>query len=84
MSPDVIERPDIIERPDTRPSDPELEEGKVAHIIRKDDQMRGYVMGEEVTALCGARFIPTRDPERYPVCEACKQVLTLLRGSGGN
>ena len=58
--------------------------GKVAHIIRKDDQMRGYVMGEEVIALCGERFIPTRDPERYPVCEGCKQALTMLRASGGN
>jgi hypothetical protein len=76
--------PEVIERPDTRLSDPDLEEGKVAHIIRKDDQMRGYVMGEEVIALCGARFVPTRDPERYPVCEACKETLARLRGSGGN
>jgi len=68
---------DVTERPDTRPSDPGLEEGKVA-------QMRGYVMGEEVIALCGERFIPTRDPERYPVCEGCKQALTMLRASGGN
>jgi len=75
---------EVIERPETRPSDPDLEHGKVAHIIRKDDQMRGYVMGEEVTALCGTRFIPTRDPEQYPVCEACKQTLALIRGSGGN
>ena len=44
---------EVIERPDTRPSDPDLEDGKVAHIIRKDDQMRGYVLGEEITALCG-------------------------------
>jgi hypothetical protein len=75
---------DVTERPDTRPSDPGTEEGKVAHIIRKDDQMRGYVMGEEVTALCGEKFIPTRDPERYPVCEGCKQALMLMRASGGN
>jgi len=75
---------EVIERPDTRPSDPDLAEGKVAHIIRKDDQMRGYVMGEEVVALCGTRFVPTRDPERYPVCEACKQALTMIRASGGN
>ena len=44
---------EVVERPDTTPSDPDLEEGKVAHIIRKDDQMRGYVLGEEITALCG-------------------------------
>ncbi len=76
--------PEVIERPDTRLSDPDLEEGKVAHIIRKDDQMRGYVMGEEVVALCGTRFVPTRDPEQYPVCGPCKETLSRLRGSGGN
>ncbi len=76
--------PEVIERPDTRLSDPDLDEGKVAHIIRKDDQMRGYVMGEEVVALCGTRFVPTRDPEQYPVCGACKETLSRLRGSGGN
>ena len=67
---------EVVERPDTKPSDPELEDGKVAHIIRKDDQMRGYVLGEEITALCGEKFIPTRDPERYPVCEGCREALT--------
>ncbi|MBJ7307237.1 MAG: DUF3039 domain-containing protein, partial [Acidimicrobiia bacterium] len=65
-----ITESDVSERQDTRPSDPDLEEGKVAHIIRKDDQMRGYVLGEEITALCGEKFIPTRDPYQYPVCEA--------------
>jgi len=48
---------EVIERPDTRPSDPDLEDGKVAHIIRKDDQMRGYVLGEEITALCGQDLV---------------------------
>ena len=71
---------DVIERPGIRPSDPELEEGKVAHIIRKDDQMRGYVLGEEITALCGEKFIPTRDPYQYPVCEGCRAALTLMNG----
>lgn len=76
--------PEVIERPDTRPSDPDLDEGKVAHIVRKEDHMRGYVMGEEITALCGTRFIPSRDPERYPMCEACRQVLSAMQGAPGN
>jgi hypothetical protein len=71
---------EVIERPSTRPSDPDLEDGKVAHIIRKDDQMRGYVLGEEITALCGERFIPTRDPNTYPVCEGCREALTAAYG----
>lgn len=78
--PDLVAS-DVIEREQTRPSDPDLEEGKVAHIIRKNDQMRGYVLGEEITALCGEKFIPTRDPYQYPVCEACRDVLTHMNGS---
>lgn len=75
MGADVIEK--VAEQPGAiiEPSDPELENGKVAHIIRKDDQMRGYVLGEEITALCGEKFIPTRDPYKYPVCEACRAAL---------
>lgn len=72
---------DTIERPDVRPSDPDLEEGKVAHIIRKSDQMRGYVLGEEITALCGERFVPSRDPYKYPVCEPCREALAAHYGA---
>ena len=43
--------------------------------------MRGYVLGEEITALCGEKFIPTRDPNKYPVCEACRQALTAAYGN---
>ena len=64
----IIESP-VIE--DTRQS----QEPGFWHIIRKDDQMRGYVLGEEIQALCGHRFVPTRDPDRFPPCPGCKQAL---------
>jgi hypothetical protein len=54
---------------DISPGDP-----LIAHIITKNSQMRGYVFGEEVVALCGERFIPTRDPDRYPLCGTCREV----------
>lgn len=68
-------------------TDPVLDEGdreRFAHIIRKSDEMRAYVMGEEVLALCGKRWIPSRDPQRFPVCPECKAALTMLRGGGGS
>ena len=49
--------------------------------------IRGILLGLGLllaSPVMAQEFIPTRDPEQYPVCEACKQVLTLLRGSGGN
>jgi len=52
---------------------------RFAHIIRKSDEMKGYALGEEVTALCGKKWIPSRDPNRYPVCPTCREVLSSLR-----
>jgi hypothetical protein len=69
------------ERTDVRLSEGDHE--RFAHIIRKSDQMRGYVMGEEVVALCGKRWVPTRDPERFPVCPECKATLDALTGATG-
>lgn len=63
--------------------DVRLEEGdheKFAHIIRKQDEMRAYALGEEVVALCGKRWVPTRDPKKFPVCPTCKEMLAHLRG----
>jgi hypothetical protein len=43
----------------------------VAHIVMKDDQMRGYVAGEPIEALCGKKWIPSRDYQGLPICEKC-------------
>ena len=43
----------------------------IAHIVMKDDQMRGYVAGEPIEALCGKKWIPSRDYQGLPVCQAC-------------
>jgi hypothetical protein len=36
------------------------------------------VLGLEVEALCGFRWVPARNPERYPVCEACRDILAHM------
>jgi hypothetical protein len=68
--------PSILSRPDAvmEPGDHE----RFAHVIDKDDEMRGYVLGEEITALCGKRWVPSRDPQRFPVCPSCLEVLQSL------
>ena len=38
---------------------------------RKDDVARAYVTGEAIDALCGKKWVPTRDPSRYPICPTC-------------
>lgn len=57
----------------------EFEEPSVAHIVPKDDIMNGYINGVPVLALCGVRFIPTRDPNKFPLCEGCLERLEELR-----
>jgi outer membrane lipoprotein SlyB len=71
----------IEERTDVRLD--EGDSGQLAHIIRKSDQMRAYVGGEAVTALCGKRWVPTRDPEKYPVCPECRIMFDAITGGAG-
>lgn len=74
-------RPDTVPNLDTGDGDHD----RFAHYVRKDDHMRGYVMGEEIEALCGKKWIPSRDPKRYPVCPTCKELAGRLFGDdGGN
>ena len=63
--------------------DPRLGDGdheRFAHYVKKADIVRSNIEGVEVEALCGKRWIPNRDPERYPVCPTCKEILGSLRG----
>ena len=46
---------------------------RFAHYCRREDVARAYVTGEAIEALCGKKWVPTRDPTRYPVCPTCKE-----------
>jgi hypothetical protein len=37
------------------------------------------VMGTPVVALCGKVWVPSRDPERFPVCPECKEIWESLK-----
>lgn len=47
-----------VEEPDVRTNRGDSDE--VAHIVMKDDQMRGYMSGTPIQALCGKVWVPTR------------------------
>ena len=36
-------------------------------------------MGTPVVALCGKVWVPSRDPEKYPVCPECKEAWEGLK-----
>ena len=66
---------------ETRPADADADIGEddgYAHYARKDEIARAAVLGGLITALCGRRFQPIRDPSRFPVCPRCKELASLL------
>ncbi len=72
--------------PDTT-VDPTLDHGdhdRFAHICRKDDVARAYVTGEAIEALCGKKWVPSRNPENYPVCPACEKAMGMINRAGEN
>ncbi|UQA91312.1 DUF3039 domain-containing protein [Streptomyces halobius] len=35
--------------------------------------------GEPVSALCGKKWTPSKNPEKYPVCPECKEIWESLK-----
>jgi hypothetical protein len=51
-----------------------------AHIVEgKDKVTRAYVLGEPIVALCGKKWVPSRDPDGLPICPACVEALHRRR-----
>jgi len=40
------------------------------------------IMGLEVTALCGKKWVPQADPKKYPICQPCLTEASRLLGIG--
>ncbi|WP_020523572.1 DUF3039 domain-containing protein [Catelliglobosispora koreensis] len=58
-----------------------LDEGdheRLSHYAPKDKLMQAMVEGTPVRALCGKVWVPTRDPNRFPVCPECKEIYESL------
>jgi hypothetical protein len=67
--------------------DTELDDGdddeRFSHFVRKEDILRSAVDGVPVTALCGKKWLPGRDPDKYPVCPKCKDMMGMLESMQG-
>lgn len=68
------------ERTDYRLDDGDHE--RFAHYVAKADMTRSAVTGEPITALCGKKWVPSRDPERFPVCPDCKKIYEARKAAG--
>ena len=53
-----------------------------AHYARREEIVRASIEGGRVTALCGYKFEPVRDPSRFPVCQKCKELVEMASQFG--
>ncbi len=52
---------------------------RFSHYVLKDKILESAVTGKAVRALCGKKWIPNRDPEKFPICPMCKEIHAGLK-----
>ncbi len=76
-----------VETVEDRRTSEQVEEGdhdRFSHYARKHELTEAMIMGTPVVALCGKVWVPSRDPQRYPVCPACKEVWESMSAGDGD
>jgi hypothetical protein len=53
---------------------------RFSHYVKKDKILESALTGKPVRALCGKKWTPGRDPEKFPICPACKEIYERLGG----
>ena len=51
---------------------------RFSHYVRKNKIVESAVTGKPVKALCGKKWVPNRDPEKFPICPTCKEIYSKL------
>lgn len=62
--------------------DAQIEDGdheRFSHYVPKDKILQSAMTGKPVRALCGKKWTPSRDPEKFPVCPDCKKVYENMK-----
>ncbi len=55
------------------------DEERFAHYVPKAKLTEALVMGTPVIALCGKVWVPSRNPDKYPVCPECKEIWQSMK-----
>lgn len=61
----------------TNPAEPG-DHDTFSHYVSKKAWGEALFSGDSVIALCGKVWFPTKDAQRYPVCQACKDAYEAL------
>ncbi|MCL2315725.1 MAG: DUF3039 domain-containing protein [Actinomycetia bacterium] len=70
---------DTLVRERTETLSEEGDADRFSHYVPRARLTEALVMGTPVVALCGKIWVPTHNPERYPVCPTCKEIWESLR-----
>lgn len=70
----------LVEAPKVSPiTTDEGDHERFSHIVAPASRVtEAYILGTPVTALCGKTWVPSRSPEKYPVCPTCKEIIESL------
>ncbi|WP_129669523.1 DUF3039 domain-containing protein [Phytoactinopolyspora endophytica] len=84
MSTQMSPGTETIERQDTRtqPGDGDGDRERFSHYVPKEKLADAMINGTPVIALCGKVWVPSRDPERFPVCPECKKKWESMKPGG--
>ncbi|MEY4102630.1 MAG: hypothetical protein RIR88_764 [Actinomycetota bacterium] len=52
---------------------------RFSHYVKKNDILKSAISGKPVKALCGKKWTPGRDPEKFPTCPTCQEIYEKLR-----
>jgi hypothetical protein len=52
---------------------------RFSHYVKKEKILQSALSGKPVRALCGKKWTPGRDPEKFPICPSCKEIYEKLR-----
>lgn len=52
---------------------------RFSHYVKKDKIVESAVTGKPVRALCGKKWLPNANPDRFPICPTCQEIYEKLR-----
>ncbi len=76
-SPEEESDTDLLTKPDLKVDDGDHD--RFAHYVKKGKIVESAISGKAVRALCGKKWVPSRDPEKFPICPVCKEIYSGLR-----
>lgn len=51
---------------------------KFSHYVKANELMPAMINGSELVALCGKKWVPTRDGLKFPKCPTCVEIWKTL------